>query len=152
MSQVAIRAPFMVVLLAVAACSSGQRSSSTTASTPSSDAATVDAKDIARDGGNDMEKILAGKVAGVVVGRAADGGLTIRIRGSTSVYGNNEPLYVLDGMAITPGPGGSLVGVNPYDIESIRVLKDATDTAVYGSRGANGVIIIKTKKAKKPSQ
>lgn len=95
-----------------------------------------------------VEKILAGRVAGVTVTRAADGGLAVRIRGVSSVYGNNEPLYVLDGMPIAAGPGGSLQGINPHDIESIRVLKDPTDTAMYGARGANGVIIIKTKKAK----
>ena len=95
-----------------------------------------------------VEKILAGRVAGVTVGRAPDGGLTVRIRGSSSIYGNNEPLYVLDGMPIAAGPGGSLQGINPQDIESIRVLKDPADTAMYGARGANGVIVIKTKKAK----
>jgi TonB-dependent SusC/RagA subfamily outer membrane receptor len=59
-------------------------------------------------------------------------------------------LYVLDGVAIEPGPGGSLSGISPYDIESIRVLKDPTDLTMYGSRGANGVIVIKTKKTKRP--
>lgn len=95
-----------------------------------------------------IEKILEGRVAGVVVRRAPDGGIAVRIRGGTSIHGNNEPLYILDGMPIAAGPGGSLSGINPYDIESIRVLKDPTDTAMYGSRGANGVIVIKTKKPK----
>jgi TonB-dependent SusC/RagA subfamily outer membrane receptor len=61
---------------------------------------------------------------------------------------------VLDGVPITPGPGGSLTGIDPYDIESIKVLKDPADTAMYGMRGANGVIIITTKRAmrrQKPS-
>lgn len=95
-----------------------------------------------------IEKILEGRVAGVVVRRAPDGGIAVRIRGGTSIHGNNEPLYILDGMPIAAGPGGSLSGINPHDIESIRVLKDPTDTAMYGSRGANGVIVIKTKKPK----
>ena len=69
------------------------------------------------------------------------------IRGATSIYGNNEPLYVLDGIPIQPGPGGTLAGISPYDIESIQVLKDPADTALYGMRGANGVIVIKTKRA-----
>jgi TonB-dependent SusC/RagA subfamily outer membrane receptor len=96
--------------------------------------------------------VLSGRVAGVVVTRASDGGLAVRIRGSSSIAGNNQPLYVLDGMPITPGPGGSLTGLNPSDIESIKVLKDAAETALYGSRGANGVIVIKTKRPPKPGQ
>jgi TonB-dependent SusC/RagA subfamily outer membrane receptor len=56
-------------------------------------------------------------------------------------------LYVVDGVPIQPGPGGSLVGIDPYDIESIEVLKDPADTALYGMRGANGVIVVKTKRA-----
>ena len=109
---------------------------------------TITAEQIQRQGASDepLEKILQGRVAGVSVSRAADGGIAVRIRGVSSIYGSNEPLYVLDGIPITPGPNGSLSGINPYDIESIKVLKDPVDTAMYGSRGANGVIIIKTKK------
>jgi len=59
--------------------------------------------------------------------------------------GSNEPLYIIDDVPINPGPNGSLSGINPYDIATIEVLKDATGTAMYGVRGANGVIIIKTK-------
>lgn len=93
-----------------------------------------------------MEDQLASKYPGVWVTRAPDGGLAIRLRGSTSVNGNKEPLYVLDGIAIQPGPSGALAGISPYDIASIQVVKDATGTAMYGIRGVNGVIIIKTKK------
>ncbi len=82
---------------------------------------------------------------GVQVNQTSDGGIAVRIRGTTSIRGNNEPLYVIDGVPIQPGPGGSLTGINPYDIESIEVLKDAASTAIYGVRGANGVIIIKMK-------
>jgi TonB-dependent SusC/RagA subfamily outer membrane receptor len=109
---------------------------------------TVTSEEIQRHGGSDepIEKVLQGRVAGVSVSRAPDGGIAVRIRGATSIYGNNEPLYVVDGMPITPGPNGSLSGINPYDIESIKVLKDPAETAMYGARGANGVIIIKMKK------
>ncbi len=63
-----------------------------------------------------------------MVTRTPDGGIALRIRGTTSIYGSNEPLYVIDGPPIRSGPGGSLTGINPYDIESIQVLKDsATD-------------------------
>src|SRR5687767_10488754 len=113
------------------------------------DPSTVQAAEIERtSSGDDFQKALAGRVAGVVVSRTPDGGIAVRIRGGSSAYGNNEPLYVVDGIAFQPGPNGSLVGINPNDIESIKVLKDAADTALYGSRGANGVILIKTKKPK----
>ena len=82
--------------------------------------------------------------AGVVVTELAGGGVSVRIRGSNSILGGEEPLYVIDGMVVH-SPGG-LSGINPNTIESITVLKDGGSTAIYGSRGANGVILIKTKK------
>jgi TonB-dependent SusC/RagA subfamily outer membrane receptor len=110
------------------------------------DASTVDAADIARDADKDIQKALAGRVSGVEVSRTASGGISVRIRGASSFYGNTQPLYILDDIPIAPGPDGSLTGLNPHDIESIKVLKDAPDTAIYGVRGANGVIVIKTKR------
>ena len=139
------------VLLAVSAgCGSGGAS---TARPAPREKGTVTAEDIERQGASDepLEKILQGRVAGVTVTRAADGGIAVRIRGVSSFYGNNEPLYVIDGMPVQPGPNGSLTGINPYDIESIKVLKDPAETAIYGIRGANGVIVIKTKQGR-PSQ
>ncbi len=108
--------------------------------------ATLTAKDIEQSPGDPIEKLLMSRSPGVYVGRGIDGGIVVRIRGGTSVNGNNEPLYILDGVQFQPGPGGSLSGINPYDIESIRVLKDAADITMYGSRGGNGVIVIKTKR------
>ena len=93
---------------------------------------------------NRLSDLLEGNVAGVHVSETA-GGIQVRIRGTNSIYGSNEPLYVVDGMPVQPGPGGTLHSVNPYDVESITVLKDAAATAIYGSRGGSGVIIIKTK-------
>lgn len=92
-----------------------------------------------------VEKQLAARVPGVIVTRTPDGGIAIRLRGSTSILGSNVPLYIVDGIPIEAGPNGSLTGINPLDIASIEVLKDATATSMYGVRGANGVIIIKTK-------
>ena len=109
------------------------------------DLSTVTAEDIRRQPGEPIEKILAGRIAGVQVTRTRDG-IAVRIRGRTSLRGDSEPLYVIDGISIQPGPGGALVGISPYDIESIKVLKDAADTAMYGVRGANGVIVITTKR------
>jgi TonB-dependent SusC/RagA subfamily outer membrane receptor len=96
-----------------------------------------------------IEQQLQGRSPGVVIGHAPDGSLTVRIRGgSSSVSGNNAPLYILDGVPFSPSTDGGLSGLNPYDIQSIKVLKDATDITMYGVRGANGVIVIKTKHAR----
>ena len=93
-----------------------------------------------------IEKYLQARSAGVTIGRTNEGDLTIRIRGGTSsLYGNNAPLYIVDGVPFSPSVDGGLSGLNPYDISSIRVLKDAADITMYGVRGANGVIVIKTK-------
>lgn len=59
---------------------------------------------------------------------------------------SNAPVYVVDDVPVQPGPGGALIVINPHDIESIKVLKDPADTGIYGMRGANGVILITTKR------
>jgi iron complex outermembrane receptor protein len=92
------------------------------------------------------EELLEGRFPGVVLSRLPNGGLTVRIRGTSSVLGSNEPLYVVDGMPIEPGPGGALFGLNPADIDKITVLKDVGSTSLYGVRGANGVVVITTKR------
>lgn len=91
-----------------------------------------------------VEEMLEG-VPGVRVLRTPGGGIRVRIRGATSIHGSNEPLYVVDGMPIEVGTGEGLSWLNPSDVASIEVLKDASSTAIYGSRGANGVVIINTK-------
>jgi iron complex outermembrane receptor protein len=100
------------------------------------------------------EGLIRGKVAGVQVsegnGGEPGGGMSVRIRGGTSIRSSNEPLYVIDGVPLPEG-GGLSAGrnpsnfLNPEDIESITVLKDASATAIYGSRGANGVVLIQTR-------
>ena len=72
------------------------------------------------------------------------GALSVRIRGGNSLMGSNEPLYVIDGFPVT----GALNNLNPNDIQSMEILKDASATAIYGSRGANGIVLITTKKGK----
>lgn len=91
-----------------------------------------------------VEEMLEG-ISGVRVLRTPGGGIRVRIRGATSINGSNEPLYVVDGMPIEVGSGQGLSWLNPADIASIEVLKDASATGIYGSRGANGVVIINTK-------
>jgi TonB-dependent SusC/RagA subfamily outer membrane receptor len=93
-----------------------------------------------------LEEMLAGRIAGVSVTRVPGGGISVLIRGPTSFYSSNEPLYVVDGVAVEPGPNGALTWLRPEDIGSITVLKDAA-AAIYGVRGGNGVVIIRTKGA-----
>ena len=100
---------------------------------------------MARTPDQSIERMLQARVPGVLITRTPDGWLSVRIRGATTLYGTTEPLYIIDGLPIQPGSGGSLVGINPNDIASIEVLKDAADLAFYGIRGSNGVIIVKTK-------
>jgi TonB-linked SusC/RagA family outer membrane protein len=95
-----------------------------------------------------VDQMLQGRMAGVdvkSVNGAPGSGTTIRIRGARSINANNEPLYVVDGLI---DPANNLNSLNPEDIESIDVLKDASAAAIYGSRGANGVVLITTKKGK----
>ncbi|MFS4457405.1 SusC/RagA family TonB-linked outer membrane protein [Maribacter sp. 2304DJ31-5] len=93
-----------------------------------------------------VDQAIQGRVAGVQIQNndgAPNGRATIRIRGANSINGGNDPLVVIDGFQ-----GGSINTINPNDIESIQILKDASATAIYGSRGANGVVLVTTKKGK----
>jgi iron complex outermembrane receptor protein len=132
----------------VSACSSGGGTRTNSAPAPEQSKAgqTVTAKDVEATSSGSAEKSLEGRFPGVVLLKNAEGGFSIRIRGAASVNGQNAPLYVIDGVPVEPGPNGDLNGINPYDIESIKVLKDAASTTMYGVRGANGVIVIKTKR------
>lgn len=101
------------------------------------------------------QDMMQGKIAGVNVtsgGGTPGGGATIRVRGGSSLNASNEPLVVIDGLAMdnqgVKGLANPLSMVNPADIETFTVLKDASATAIYGSRGSNGVIIITTKKGR----
>ena len=113
----------------------------------------VSAKDFQKGAIYSSEQLLQGKVAGLQIttgGGAAGGGSTIRIRGGSSISASNDPLIVIDGVPVDnnnlPGSANYLNTINPNDIESMSVLKDASATALYGSRASNGVIIITTKK------
>lgn len=102
-----------------------------------------------------MEQLMIGQAAGVTVSQSTghpEAGLTIRVRGTGSINAQNEPLYVVDGMPIEPPGYNSSTNIlsflNPSDIESITILKDAASTAIYGSRASNGVVLITTKTGK----
>ena len=105
---------------------------------------TVEGRDVEDVNPRSVEEMLQGRMSGVDVSVLPGGGLQVRIRNSRSFMGGSEPLYVVDNMPMSTS-NGAIYGINPYDIESITVLKDAASTAIYGSRGANGVILIKTK-------
>ena len=92
-----------------------------------------------------VEELLAGRVAGVRVIPTANGGFMIRIRGMSSITGNAEPLYVVDGMVVQVEPGQGLNWLDVREIARIDILKDPAETSMYGVRGANGVILIRTK-------
>ncbi|RZM28541.1 MAG: TonB-dependent receptor [Pedobacter sp.] len=110
---------------------------------------TLKGSDLNRTPASSVDQLLQGKLPGVQVinsGGQPGAGATIRIRGASSLNGSKDPLMVVDGFPW--GDAGNLKQINPEDIESIEVLKDASSAAIYGSRGANGVIIITTKKGK----
>jgi len=116
----------------------------------------VSAKDFQKGVVNSSEQLLQGKVAGLEVttgGGSPGGGSRIRIRGGASLNASNDPLIVIDGVPVEgngiAGSGNLLNMINPNDIESMSVLKDASATALYGSRASNGVLIITTKKGSK---
>ena len=128
--------------------------------------ATIDATEINQGVYTSPDQLLQGQVAGLTIisnNGEPGAGLNIRLRGGTSISASNDPLIVIDGVPIDnvrlmpegagidgapPPPRNPLSLINPNDIESITVLKDAAATAIYGSRGANGVILIETKKGR----
>ncbi|WP_080060079.1 SusC/RagA family TonB-linked outer membrane protein [Spirosoma aerolatum] len=114
--------------------------------------ATIGSRDIQKVPVSGFDQALKGQVAGLQITNtsgAPGGNTSVLIRGISSITGGNEPLYVIDGFPVNnAGFGNPLNTINPGDIESIDVLKDASATAIYGSRGSNGVIIITTKQGK----
>lgn len=118
------------------------KKSSLTSAVSKMDAKGIENRPLAR-----AETALQGQLAGVTV-RTVTGepgaDLQIRVRGAASVNANSDPLYVVDGV-----PTNNLTWINPADIETIEVLKDAASSAIYGSRGSNGVVLVTTKKGKK---
>lgn len=120
---------------------------------------TVSAKDITNIPASSSNQLLQGRAAGVLVNNNSGtpgGGVFVRIRGTSSINASSDPLYVVDGIPIQSnnlsslGLGGSVTSpiadINPADIESMEILKDASATAIYGARAANGVVLITTKK------
>lgn len=124
----------------------------------------IKADEMITTAGSSIDQGIQGRASGVVVLNTSGqpgGATSIRIRGTSSINGTNEPLYVIDGIPIISDASASSTGalknpannalsiINPNDIASIEVLKDASATSIYGARGANGVILINTKQGKK---
>ena len=120
----------------------------------------IESKQLEKNRNNSIESLLQGQVSGIVVNESSEpgGGIGISIRGVNSMLGGTQPLYVVDGIPTSPmsdaqgntGAGqqyNNLGFLNTNDIEKIEVLKDAAATAIYGARGANGVVVITTKTA-----
>ncbi|WP_345058392.1 TonB-dependent receptor [Hymenobacter glaciei] len=115
-------------------------------------------KDIANAPVQTFEQAIQGKAAGVVIENSSGKlgqGIKVRVRGTSSVSGDTQPLYVIDGIPVqtdnfssTSAPTNPIADINPNDIENITVLKDAAASAIYGSRGTNGVVLITTKRGK----
>ena len=97
----------------------------------------------ARSNGQSLDQMLAGRISGVTVSSAPGGGIIVRFAGPTSFYAGQEPLFVIDGVP-TEVRTGTLAWLSPNDVQSIKALKGA-DASIYGIRGSNGVIEIKTK-------
>ncbi|HET9002367.1 MAG TPA: TonB-dependent receptor plug domain-containing protein [Gemmatimonadaceae bacterium] len=108
--------------------------------------ASVDGAETRRTNARSVAEMLQDRFPGVEVLPQPDGNVGIRIRGRRSFLGSSDPLFVVDGTPLH-NVGGTLQDINPQDIERIDVLKDAGSTAVYGSRGANGVVLITTRRA-----
>lgn len=117
--------------------------------------ATVKGDELKQTAVSNLAQGLQARVAGVQVTQnssAPGGNISVRVRGTNSLNGTSEPLYIVDGVQITNGGGvtdiSPLSTINPNDIESIDILKDASATAIYGARGANGVVLITTKRGR----
>lgn len=108
--------------------------------------ASVSSEEITQIPTSRVDQVLQGRAAGVQVTQssgAPGAGTAIRVRGGNSITGSNEPLFVIDGIVV--GTNFNLNNINPNDIQSLEILKDASSIAIYGSRGANGVVLVTTK-------
>jgi TonB-dependent starch-binding outer membrane protein SusC len=112
---------------------------------PDTSRVVLTAEDIARSPAQSLEQLLLAHVPGLYTTRAPDGHTVVHMRGTTTLMGEDEPLFVVNGIPLGPNPWGNLTAINVHDIETVEVLRDAAASAQYGSRGANGVIIITTK-------
>src|SRR5436190_23013954 len=131
------------VLLVFAACS--HRTAHRSSPDPRPPGTVLTADDIRNSPGQSLEQLLLARVPGLAIERATDGHAKLVLRGKTTILGDDEALFVLNGIPLGPAVSGNLAAIDVHDIETVQVLRDAAATAAYGVRGANGVIVIRTK-------
>lgn len=131
------------VLFVFAACS--HRTTERPSADPRPPGTVLTAADIRNSPGQSLEQLLLARVPGLTIERAADGHAKLVLRGKNTILGDDEALFVLNGLPLGPAVSGNLAAVDIHDIETVQVLRDAAATAAYGVRGANGVIVIRTK-------
>jgi len=136
--------PSVVLVVGAVLAPSQTRAQVGTAKPATPPPASMRESEAARQHATTLAQLLQGRLPGVTVTPTADGGIRVRMGGPTSFYGDQNPLFVVDGVTID-GSRNTLNWLSPHDIESVQALKDPSQTAVYGVRGANGVIVIKTK-------
>lgn len=146
------RATFRLSLLSlastlVAACTPHSLRQPSPATSVITSTTTIDSSAIDTQADRPLAEIIVSHVPGARIVRAADGNLSLSLRGEGSFYSDGQPLVVIDGLEVDPSASGGLTMVNPHDIATVKVLKDPASLSLYGVRGSNGVIIITTKHA-----
>src|SRR5688572_4735146 len=139
------RAAWVACFLLVSCSHRQAASGSQTEALPPETVLTAD--DIRRSPGQSLEQLLLARVPGLTIERGADGRSKLILRGKNTLVGDAEALFVVNGIPLGPGVGGNLSAVNIHDIETVQVFRDAAATSEYGVRGANGVILIRTKQS-----
>jgi TonB-dependent SusC/RagA subfamily outer membrane receptor len=132
-----------LVLLLFVGCA--HRTATSTSINPKPPYTVLTADDIRASPGQSLEQLLLAHVPGLTVQRGADGRSVLVLRGPNTFMGSEEPLVVVNGIALGPAVTSNLTAIDIHDIETVQVLREAVATAAYGSRGANGVIVIRTK-------
>ena len=139
------RAAWVACFLLVS-CSHRQSSSASEAE-PLPPGTVLTAEDIRRYPGQSLEQMLLARVPGLTIEKASDGRNKLILRGKNTIVGDDEPLFVVNGIPLGPAVGGNLNAIDVHDIDTVQVLRDAAATSAYGVRGANGVIVIRTKQS-----
>ena len=132
-------------IVLVLACSHRNGNSGPVSADPKPPGTVLTADDIRNSPGQSLEQLLLARVPGLAIERAADGHSKLVIRGTNTILGDDEALFVVNGIPLGPAVSGNLGAIEIHDIETVQVLRDAAATSAYGVRGANGVIIIRTK-------
>ena len=135
----------ILLLLAVACARRSASHQPADSSLPPGTVLTAD--DIRRSPGQSLEQLLLARVPGLTLTRAPDGHPVLHLRGTTTILGDDEPLFVVNGIPLGPNASGNLAAIALQDIETVQVFRDGATTAAYGIRGANGVILIRTKQS-----